>query len=74
MKRLLLPLIAALGLPISVSAESVWLILFPYRAALEKIEMTDMAQCEEMGRKFTIGINIYKENSIKFAYVCLEGK
>ena len=53
MKRLLLPLIAALALPTAVNAESYWLILRvdddDSGVALEKIEMKSMEQCEEQG-------------------------
>ena len=56
MKRLLLPLLAALAFPASVSAESHWLILtygLGYHnggKALEKIEMASMEQCLESGK------------------------
>mgnify|MGYP003132696671 CR=1 FL=1 len=56
MKRLLLPLIAALALPTAVNAESYWLILtyglaaHNDTAALEKIEMPNAAACEQEGR------------------------
>ena len=53
MKRLLLPLLAALALPTAVNAESYWLILRvdddDSGVALEKIEMKSMEQCEEQG-------------------------
>ena len=54
MKRLLLPLIAALALPTAVNAESHWLILtFAISgASLEKIEMPSAEVCEEEGRKW----------------------
>ena len=58
MKRLLLPLLAAIALPTAVNAESYWLILrygsqhgasdFA-SSSLEKIEMESMDQCELMG-------------------------
>ena len=52
MKRLLIPLLAALALPTAVIAESYWLILRvddDSGIALEKIEMKSMEQCEEQG-------------------------
>ena len=54
MKRLLLPLLAALALPTAVNAESHWLILtFAISgASLEKIEMPSAEVCEEEGRKW----------------------
>tara|TARA_Y100001968_G_scaffold179396_1_gene164297 strand:+ start:361 stop:606 length:246 start_codon:yes stop_codon:yes gene_type:complete len=81
MKRLLLPLLAALALPNSVNAESTWLILrwrFFDAGGLEKIEMEDMEQCELMGTKWTAAklSPIEKRNPITlvFGYECLEGK
>ena len=56
MKRLLLPLLAAIALPTAVNAESYWLILSSGSgdsAALEKIEMASMEQCKEQGEIFT---------------------
>ena len=62
MKRFLTPLLAALALPTSVNAESIWLILrygsehvgLPRigGASLEKIEMQDLNQCETEGEKW----------------------
>ena len=58
MKRLLLPLLAALALPTAVNAESYWLILTYGRAdsqetaALEKIEMASLEACEKEVRRW----------------------
>ena len=50
MKRLILPLIAALALPTSVNAETVWLIVGDNGSQVgTKIEMESLEQCEEMG-------------------------
>ena len=53
MKRLLLPLLAALALPAAVNAESVWLVLVAEdsndHSSMEKILMKDMNQCEIQG-------------------------
>ena len=54
MKYLLLPLIAALALPIAINAESYWLIITfglggTGAAALEKIEMPSAELCEKEG-------------------------
>ena len=57
MKRLLLPLLAALALPTAVNAESHWLILTYGQgkdyttAALEKIEMENAEACDKEGKK-----------------------
>ena len=72
MKRLLLPLLAALALPTAVNAESYWLLISAGNVnshALEKIEMKSMEQCKEQGE-------IYKKAGIKRAvsYLCLKGK
>ena len=84
MKRLLLPLLAALALPTSVNAESYWLILrYGSKhvghtriggASLEKIEMQDLNQCETEGEKW-IRTKLPKgENQTILAYHCLVGK
>ena len=39
MKRLLVPLIAALAMPTAVNAESYWLFVRPNTDLLEKVEM-----------------------------------
>ena len=73
-KRLLLPLIAALALPTAVNAESYWLVLIGRQqgTALEKIEMGSMAQCQEEGQKYIKGNNFYAKNSKSFH--CVTGK
>ena len=50
MKRLLLPLLAALALPTAVNAETVWLLISSKGThAMVKIEMESMEKCEERG-------------------------
>ena len=70
MKRfLLLALTAGLLSPIAAKAESYWLVLekaWGGYAALEKIEMIDMAQCKEQGELF--GDKKHR------SYYCLKGK
>ena len=69
MKRLLLPLLAALALPTAVNAKSYWLVLIGKgtNRILEKIEMKNMKKCEEQGKIFdNLGGN--------YGYVCLIGK
>ena len=74
MKRLLLPLLAALALPTAVSAESYWLILRvddeDVGVALEKIEMKSMEQCEEQGENWKYS---FLGTSDKY-YMCFIGK
>ena len=69
MKRLLLPLLAALALPTAVNAESYWLVLIGKgtNRILEKIEMKNMKKCEEQGK-------IFENLGGKYGYVCLIGK
>tara|TARA_B100000965_G_scaffold250222_1_gene210421 strand:+ start:1611 stop:1832 length:222 start_codon:yes stop_codon:yes gene_type:complete len=49
MKRLLLPLLAALALPTVVNAESYWLIIYMGKTGLEKIKMRNLDHCEKEG-------------------------
>ena len=85
MKRLLLPLLAALALPIGVSAETVWLVLSQSNTtigvAFEKIEMESMDQCLEQGEIFRTTRQSHKDKStqgIRFkemlGFICLKGK
>ena len=55
MRKLLIPLLAALALPTALNAVSYWLILQTgnnYSRSLEKIPMESMDQCEEQGEIF----------------------
>ena len=55
MKRLFLPLLAALALPTAVNAESYWLILIrdgSQGQALEKVQVESMDSCKEQGEKW----------------------
>ena len=74
MKRLLLPLLAALALPTSVNAESDWLII-SNQNGMTKIQMKDTDQCYEQGKLWKMS-PIYEKSeygkSHKFA--CLKGK
>ena len=74
MKRLLIPLLAALALPTAVIAESYWLILRvddDSGIALEKIEMKSMEQCEEQGEDWSSSFAIGRSDSY---YKCFIGK
>ena len=75
MKRLLLPLLAALALPTAVNAESYWLVLRvddeDSGVALEKIEMKSMEQCEEQGEDWANSFSIGRSDSY---YKCFIGK
>tara|TARA_X000001036_G_C20557148_1_gene756824 strand:+ start:66 stop:329 length:264 start_codon:yes stop_codon:yes gene_type:complete len=87
MKRLLLPIIAALALPTSAMAESTWLII-RYgmigssgiaATSLEKIKVSSNSQCELMGAKW-VGTKLskressYSKQSMIFGFECLTGE
>ena len=77
MRRLLLPLLAALSFPTAVNAESYWLILQSggNGKALEKIEMESMKQCKEQGEIYIEGLSGLKRIHKDYIYyVCLTGK
>ena len=78
MRKLLIPLFAALALPTAVNAESYWLVLIlgmggnDKPAAFEKIEMSSMEGCQKEG-------NFWKKRSDKFNsytknFICITGK
>ena len=69
MKRLLLPLLAALALPTAVNAESYWLVL--EYDGMTKIEMESLEQCKEQGEKYMSNKRGVKN---QMHYFCLEGK
>ena len=83
MKRFLIPLLSALTLPTAVNAETTWLII-RYQAgtswkspvAMEKIEMTNLEQCELEGAKW-MGAKESKVEAARnrgFSFTCLQGK
>ena len=84
MKRLLLPLLAAIALPTAVNAESVWLILrygsvhagMPRlgAASLEKIEMKDLNQCKSEGEIWSKSKLPEGEKKTILTYHCIVGK
>ena len=83
MKKLIFPFLFIFSFPTTLNAESTWLII-RYQAgrslkspvAMEKIEMTDLEQCELEGAKW-MGA---KESEIEskrdrgFSFTCLKGK
>ena len=77
MKRLLLPLIAALALPTAASAESAYLILrIKYgnglRSAMQVVPMESMNQCELSGAAFVSSQRI--GGTASRYYECILGK
>ena len=76
MKRLLLPLLAALALPTAVNAESYWLLVeidISGAAEIEKIEMESMAQCKQQASIWLNSDNIIHNKKYR-GYECLTGK
>ena len=75
MHRFLIPLLAAIALPSTANAESIWLVLKisgrKSAAYLESIEMESMAQCEEQGQYWRSRDPNRFEN---LDFVCLKGK
>ncbi len=75
MYRFFIPLLAAIALPTTVNAESIWLVLKisgrKSAAYLEKIEMESLAQCQEQG-KFWRSKDPNRFENLDF--VCLKGK
>ncbi len=68
MKRLLLPLLAALALPTAVNAETVWLVMNA-SSAMVTIPTKSMEDCEAQGK-------VWKKANFRsqMLYVCLIGK
>ncbi len=74
MRKLLIPLLAALALPTAVNAESYWLVLTMGSlsgktgiAAMEKIEVVSWDFCNQQGQDWA---NAWGPNS----YWCIVGK
>ena len=81
MKRLLLPLLAALALPTAVNAESVYLLVniadrvgtTPDSASSFVIPMKTISGCEEGGLKL-ISSDRFKLNGQEVRFECIEKK
>ena len=67
MKILFLPLIVALSIPMVAIAESYYLILSKRGTGLERIEMNDVDECEQLGKQWS-------EVSGSHTFVCLKAK
>ncbi len=81
MRKLLIPLLAAIALPTAVNAESVWLILLygksfdqngSVAASLEKIEMKNIDDCKDEGSRWLSSQTIKKTSDR--GYHCVIGK
>ena len=79
MKRLLLPLLAALALPTAVMAETYYLILGGFdkdikAGGITNMPMTTMEECEVAGKK-VMESNMHEGTSFyHMRYVCVKGK
>ena len=71
MKRLLLPLLAALALPTDANTESIWLLLGYAGGGLEEIEIIDMNTCKIEAKKLKKAAPFAPK--IPMTY-CIEGK
>ena len=67
MRIFILPVIAFLALPSVAIAESYYLILSKRGTGLERIEMGDFDECEQLGKQWS-------DVSGTHTYVCLEAK
>jgi len=79
MKRLLLPLLAALALPTAASAETYWLILTygvrqNHDDRLEIIEVANASACEIKGREWVESPTKGKAMSRLRRFHCVVGK
>ena len=77
MKRLLLPLLAALALPTAVIAETWYLLGRANKANQWTVPMPNKEQCESEGNKFLNNKNQDDWNGFipSFpSYICLKGK
>ena len=82
MKRFLLSLIAVIALPAAANAETVWLVLrystglkqSGVGAALEKIPMSSMEECEMLGAKWMGGKPSRQEKGPVFGFNCFKVK
>ena len=75
MKRLLLPLLAALALPTAVNAET-WYLLAKTGAkgATFTIPMESKEDCEEQGNIYLKCKNWKGDKGIIRSYICIKGK
>ena len=77
MKRLLLPLLAALALPTAVNAETWYLLGRVAKNGSFKVPMPNKEQCESEGQRF---LNNRNQNDWRGflaavpSYICIKGK
>ena len=80
MKRLLLPLLAAIALPTAANAETIWLMVHGKGSSSHagyvswKIPMESMQQCQTAALKIKGSKTINIHHMKSFGYVCVKGK
>ena len=74
MKRLLLPLLAILALPISVNAETWHLLVKGSRGAMVTVPMESEEQCEQAGEEVTTFKEWKGDGKLWFVVNCIKGK
>ena len=74
MKRLPLPLLAILALPISVNAETWHLLVKGSRGAMVTVPMESEEQCERAGKEVTTFKEWKGDGVLLFVYNCIKGK
>ena len=77
MKRLLLPLLAALALPTAVNAET-WYLLGSSKERAWTVPMPNKEQCESEGKRFINpkeNLDDWKGHGVSYlTYICIKGK
>ena len=74
MKRLLLPLLAALALPTAVNAETWYLLGKGSKGATWQVPMESKEECEKQGQKFIKEWDWKGKKGIMLGYMCIKGK
>ena len=74
MKRLLLPLQAALALPNAVNAETWYLIINGIQGTLVSVPTSSLEECEQSGKKVDNKKEWKGGRPIEIQYVCIKGK
>ena len=74
MKRLLLPLLAALVLPTAVNAETWHLLVKGSKGAMVTVPMESEEQCEQAGKEVTTFKEWKGDGVLLFVYNCIKGK
>ena len=73
MKRLLLPLLAALSLPTAVNAET-WYLLIGKGTGIVAVPMKSEEQCEQAGEDVTTFKEWKGDGKVWFVVNCIKGK